>query len=106
MSILLYFGHTLQIIFIFSSKMLQNLFEGGLLPAPFDNVSHLQLDLGNFSNELVPRVVLLFRGMRNLSTLYIKTDQVEYYLLKAAVSKSLHFPALSKYIFQFISFGF
>ncbi|KAB2630319.1 F-box/LRR-repeat protein [Pyrus ussuriensis x Pyrus communis] len=64
-----------------------NLFEGGLLPAPFEDVSHLQLDLGNFSNELVPRVVLLFRGMRNLSTLYIKTDQVEYYLLKAACSK-------------------
>ncbi|KAM1442578.1 hypothetical protein ACFXTO_010548 [Malus domestica] len=72
---------------ILHAEMIENLFEGGLLPAPFDDVSHLQLDLGNFSNELVPRVVLLFRGMRNLSTLYIKTDQVEYYLLKAACSK-------------------
>ncbi|XP_050114340.1 uncharacterized protein LOC126592627 [Malus sylvestris] len=45
--------------------------EGGSTQARFNNLSYLEMDIRSFSDELVPALVSLLRGMPNLCTLYV-----------------------------------
>ena len=59
-------------IYVSHFMSLQALFrEGRSTQARFNNLSYLEMDIRNFSDELVPALVSLLRGMPNLCTLYI-----------------------------------
>ncbi|KAM1093419.1 hypothetical protein ACFX2I_008572 [Malus domestica] len=61
-------------VLLLSHETIKALFKEVSMPLPFDNVSYLGLRITSLSDDLVPAMVSLLRGISNLNTLQIESD--------------------------------
>ncbi|CAN6716989.1 unnamed protein product [Malus baccata var. baccata] len=61
-------------VLLLSHETMKALFKEVSMPLPFDNVSYLGLRITSLSDDLVPAMVSLLRGISNLNTLQIESD--------------------------------
>ncbi|PRQ18430.1 putative F-box domain, leucine-rich repeat domain, L domain-containing protein [Rosa chinensis] len=60
-------------VLILSEETTKVLLREGLVHAPLDDITYLSMHIMSLTDDLVPAMVSLLRGMPNLSTLYIKS---------------------------------
>lgn len=58
--------------------ILQALFREGHIPAQFDDISYLGMNIRSLDDDVVPAMVSLMKGMPNLNTLNLKSNHSIY----------------------------